>query len=209
MWAFLAPILSSILAGGATAMISNAGNRANMDAMNAYNAPAAQMQRYGAAGLNPNLIYSQGTPGNQTSAVQFASPDIDPVKIWSMTQAMKESKQRIAESKVRAELHSTRQYAQSLLNAVIRKKYEAESPYFFQNAKYSADMLQQRFKTEVARTATEAGRGGLTDIDRKIREQIKERQGYELEGLRTVKPEHRAYFDILMKLLHGSAPYVR
>lgn len=29
-----------------------------------YNSPQAQMERFKAAGLNPNLIYGQGTPGN-------------------------------------------------------------------------------------------------------------------------------------------------
>lgn len=31
---------------------------------NEYNSPKSQMQRYQDAGLNPNLIYGQGTPGN-------------------------------------------------------------------------------------------------------------------------------------------------
>lgn len=33
---------------------------------NAYNTPEAQMARYMKAGLNPNLIYSQGSSGNMT-----------------------------------------------------------------------------------------------------------------------------------------------
>lgn len=33
-----------------------------------YNTPAAQMQRFKEAGLNPNLIYSQGNAGNASSA---------------------------------------------------------------------------------------------------------------------------------------------
>lgn len=40
---------------------------------NEYNSPQAQMQRFQAAGLNPNLIYGQGNPGN-AGAVQ--TPDI-------------------------------------------------------------------------------------------------------------------------------------
>lgn len=35
---------------------------------NEYNTPLAQMERYEAAGLNKNLIYSNGNPGNATSA---------------------------------------------------------------------------------------------------------------------------------------------
>lgn len=38
---------------------------------NAYNTPKAQMARYGDAGLNPNLIYGQGTPGNQSQALSY------------------------------------------------------------------------------------------------------------------------------------------
>lgn len=34
---------------------------------NEYNTPLAQMERYKMAGLNPNLIYSQGSSGNATS----------------------------------------------------------------------------------------------------------------------------------------------
>lgn len=53
-------------------------NRQRQDALtdmatqNAYNTPAAQMQRYKDAGLNPNLIYGQ-TPA-ASAAVRSASP---------------------------------------------------------------------------------------------------------------------------------------
>jgi len=43
-----------------------------------YNSPAAQMARYKEAGLNPHLIYGQGTPGNQAAPLQspsLESPD--------------------------------------------------------------------------------------------------------------------------------------
>ncbi|MEM2002454.1 MAG: hypothetical protein QXT77_07415 [Candidatus Methanomethylicaceae archaeon] len=38
---------------------------------NLYDSPASQMERYKAAGLNPNLIYGQGTPGNMGSVPQM------------------------------------------------------------------------------------------------------------------------------------------
>lgn len=41
---------------------------------NEYNSPQAQMQRFQEAGLNPNLIYSQGTNGNNASAPQKQVP---------------------------------------------------------------------------------------------------------------------------------------
>ena len=46
-------------------------NQFNLDMwnlQNEYNSPQAQMKRYEEAGLNPALIYSQGNPGNSTSA---------------------------------------------------------------------------------------------------------------------------------------------
>lgn len=38
---------------------------------NAYNHPAAQMERFNAAGLNPHLIYGKGTAGNATALPQM------------------------------------------------------------------------------------------------------------------------------------------
>lgn len=42
---------------------------------NAYNTPAAQMQRFADAGLNPNLIYGQGSAGNASSAPSYQAPE--------------------------------------------------------------------------------------------------------------------------------------
>lgn len=39
---------------------------------NEYNSPANQMARFKDAGLNPNLIYGQGTPGNASNTPNFA-----------------------------------------------------------------------------------------------------------------------------------------
>lgn len=47
----------------------------NFNMTNAYNTPAAQMQRFKAAGLNPNLIYGQGSPGNATTPQLPSAPN--------------------------------------------------------------------------------------------------------------------------------------
>lgn len=39
-----------------------------------YNSPQAQMERFRAAGLNPNLIYGQGNNGNMSNAPQMLTP---------------------------------------------------------------------------------------------------------------------------------------
>lgn len=48
-----------------------------VDKMNAYNAPKMQMERFKEAGLNPNLIYGQGTPGNQSQMAKYQQQSTD------------------------------------------------------------------------------------------------------------------------------------
>lgn len=43
---------------------------------NEYNSPAEQMKRFGAAGLNPHLIYGQGSSGNASGTPQYHPPNI-------------------------------------------------------------------------------------------------------------------------------------
>lgn len=40
-----------------------------------YNSPQQQMQRFAEAGLNPNLIYGQGSNGNMSQAPQMVTPE--------------------------------------------------------------------------------------------------------------------------------------
>lgn len=49
------------------AKYQNDMNIANWNMANEYNSPANQMKRFEAAGLNPNLMYGQGSPGNASS----------------------------------------------------------------------------------------------------------------------------------------------
>lgn len=44
---------------------------------NEYNSPQAQMQRFQDAGLSPQLIYGQGSPGNATAAPELHAPDLN------------------------------------------------------------------------------------------------------------------------------------
>lgn len=60
----------------------NLQNKEFIAAQNRYNAPAQQMARFQEAGLNPNLIYGQGNPGNQSSPQQAA--EIRPVDYGDM-----------------------------------------------------------------------------------------------------------------------------
>ena len=44
---------------------------------NEYNTPSAQMERFQQAGLNPNLIYGQGTAGNATTIPHYQAPRME------------------------------------------------------------------------------------------------------------------------------------
>lgn len=52
-------------------------NEALVDKQNQYNTPVNQMMRYDQAGLNPNLVYGQGTPGNQPTPARYEAPTLD------------------------------------------------------------------------------------------------------------------------------------
>ena len=51
-------------------------NKEMWNLMNEYNSPQSQMQRFKEAGLNPMLIYQQGSAGNASSPVQYSQPNV-------------------------------------------------------------------------------------------------------------------------------------
>ena len=73
------PITTASVATGLSSLLStiftNRANKKRQDEMNAYNTPAAQLQRYKEAGMNPG--YGQGmSAGNQSSFAEARAPDI-------------------------------------------------------------------------------------------------------------------------------------
>lgn len=56
-------------------------NQQMWNMQNEYNTPAAQMQRYRDAGLNPNLTYQQGTPGNASSSSAYSRPTMQAARM--------------------------------------------------------------------------------------------------------------------------------
>lgn len=77
-----------------------------LDKQNAYNTPASQMQRFQDAGLNPNLIYGQGNPGNQATAQQY--PKIESSRIPSLAEGLPLYNQtRMVDAQVQAQNANT------------------------------------------------------------------------------------------------------
>lgn len=63
--AWIIPLLSA-LGPVIGAGVQSIANRRNARIQNQYNEPQRQMERFRKAGLNPNLMYTQGNPGNMT-----------------------------------------------------------------------------------------------------------------------------------------------
>lgn len=57
-----------------------------IDKQNQYNTPEEQMKRFQTAGLNPNLIYGTGNPGNQSTA--GTAPSMIPKDFGAINQAL-------------------------------------------------------------------------------------------------------------------------
>lgn len=76
-----------------------AENRLHMwNLQNEYNTPKAQMERFQEAGLNPNLIYGQGTPGNAqkvdtTTHKGYPTPEMN-IQIPNIFKEIQEAKLR-------------------------------------------------------------------------------------------------------------------
>lgn len=51
-------------------------DKQQLQEMNRYNEPAQQMKRFREAGLNPALMYSQGSPGSQTQLIKYNNPGV-------------------------------------------------------------------------------------------------------------------------------------
>lgn len=97
-------------------------NESYLDKQNAYNTPASQMQRYRDAGLNANLAYSQGTPGNQSSPLSY--PEIGRVDYQQVGANLSNTfnQSQLMQSQVAATDAKTRQtYAMTELNKMQTK----------------------------------------------------------------------------------------
>ena len=112
-----APSSSSVLNTGLT-MLTNYTNRQNalkdQQRLNAYNAPAQQMQRFKEAGLNPNLIYKQTNEGAAVRSTDAIAPKIDETQLDVLGKT-----NNIAVQKLNLESMKLRNKNQQLQNEVL------------------------------------------------------------------------------------------
>lgn len=137
---------------------------------NQYNSPASQISRFQQAGLNPNLIYGQGSPGNQSQALSY--PDIRPADYQNRmtpTEAIGNFNQtRLAASQVQAQNATTMQRVAQTSVARLQAQVLAKNPALddagfkamIENLTASAQLKQQQVKgQEIANWQAQAVAG--------------------------------------------------
>lgn len=92
---------------------------------NNYNTPSAQMQRYAQAGINPNIIASQGNAGNATGMPEYSSPDMKAYNGWNDLGASAVSQAIIQKYQLDNQTRSTD--SQVSTNKALQSKYNAEA----------------------------------------------------------------------------------
>lgn len=170
-----------------------------------YDSPAAQMARYKAAGLNPHLIYGQGTSGNQGAPLSFGGmpgvnmgsvdasyPDIAGNFIRAaqaqaqlgLTEARtKESEIRQQVGTLQAEIAKTNpmlnpQVANSVSDAMmyVAQQKAQESRWMTQQTSDYNSLAERKVMAEVAALEQKLG---LNTADLKIRNRILESKEFE------------------------------
>ena len=112
---------------------TNQMNIENWNRQNEYNTPKAQMQRYKDAGLNPNLIYGQGNPGNASGIHDYSQPQTDvslptpkaPLNTIEQYQNLRQQNADIDNTKQQTQNAVTNQ-AKDLLLLEYEKRFGAE-----------------------------------------------------------------------------------
>ena len=116
-----------------------------VEKQNAYNTPSAQMQRWIEAGLNPNLIYSQGTSGNQSSTPSSTVPTVQPHAIHTDIAGAIEQFRQMQELKADIRLKNTQvelNKANAVKSLADAKNKDASLGYLISRSNWS-DILNE------------------------------------------------------------------
>lgn len=100
-WLSLAGIAGTAIANGIASRKANKVNQKQYEEVRNYNTPRSQMSRFRAAGLNPNLIYTQTNEAEQRP--EWKPPQFDFSSLGSSVATELGSYQNIKESKARVD----------------------------------------------------------------------------------------------------------
>ncbi|WP_024568108.1 hypothetical protein [Elizabethkingia anophelis] len=103
---------------------------------NEYNTPLAQMQRLKEAGLNPNLMYGQGTTGNSSSPAKADGANPTQYKLNFLEAAQLHQQQKLNEQSIQL------QKSQTELNHAQAQKVNAETANTHANTLNTQETMQ-------------------------------------------------------------------
>lgn len=162
------------------------------DRETAYNSPAAQMQRLKEAGLNPNLMYGQGTTGNATggkamesqpfanqqdflsaamllSEIELKRAQRDKLDADTAFTNQREGTEVLKQDRLRQDLEQLERKFPEMMNALERANRIGNATEKAQIHRTAKDALYAE-----ERLVNEIKRSGLLDADLKIRQEVLE-----------------------------------
>lgn len=170
-----------------------------------YNSPKSQMARYAEAGLNPNLIYGQGTPGNMESRPEYPQvkgPDYsflanlgtqiaqsnlmaaqtDLTKVKTQESGVKQDLMRQQENVLKANPYLNEAYVNAMVTNIesIAKLKEQEANFMTQGQKYEGYTTQGEKKMYL-QIEQMAQQYGLNDADQKLKAEILQSKKFQNE----------------------------
>lgn len=142
-------------------------NQQSLDKQLDYNTPANQMSRFQDAGLNPNLIYGQGNPGNQSEPLKY--PDIGRVDYGgNIEKAMQGYNQTaLTQSQVQATDARTRQ------TAVLTQLNKLQADVMAKNPLLNNDAYQAVIQGLISTAEIKASESGIKLMDKFYAEAVR------------------------------------
>lgn len=163
-------------------------------AQNLYNSPAQQMQRFDDAGLNPHLIYGQGSSGQQTTTPTFNAPRYDahfnplqipeilgPFQDFAMKQAQIDNVKASTES-TKTDI-GTKLLSRLLLQANIGIK-DTQLKYADQLGKYQTDIKHGQAQSAYSKVIQEMLKVDRLKLENSLRAQAVEQGPLKTETMR-------------------------
>lgn len=162
-------VLSSLIGAGTAFIQQKKANQFNVDMwnrQNLYNSPREQMKRLQEAGLNPNLIYGNGSAGtgNAGNAPQFEKlsehgyrPVDIPSALQSITSVQDFAIKKATEDKLRTQIELDKQRAlltgiEATGKIMSNERLRAQLPYAAEVAKTQLEALQLGNRNLMAQT---------------------------------------------------------
>lgn len=167
---------------------------------NEYNLPSAQMQRFRDAGLNPNLIYGQGSPGNASEMPRYQAPRAQyGVGVENFTGLLGQYQNfQLMQAQIQKTRNEGRKAEEeaNFANAFFKYRAAEQGHKFderYENYRkkfYDAEIMKETYWDQVKRIRNTAGKVGL---DRAFR--ARELSDYQDYG---VRPQDPVYIRLLL-----------